>query len=219
MTPVPTLTLNTPSAFTVLPPAAKRTVTDESHHRIANNLQLLAAMVSIEARRVADPLALAALTMTQRRIAAIAGVHRHLYQAGDPLAVDLAAYLQSLGEDLQQCCADPAAGRNIVVSVEPVTVSSDDATALGILVSELVGNACKYAYQPGQPGDVWITLSAMPFGGYRLDVSDRGRGIVAGAAPQGTGFGARLIEMVATRLNASYAWHDAAPGTLFSLFV
>lgn len=103
MTPVPTLTLNTPSAFTVLPPAAKRTVADESHHRIANNLQLLAAMVSIEARRVADPLALAALTMTQRRIAAIAGVHRHLYQAGDPLAVDLAAYLQSLGEDLQQC--------------------------------------------------------------------------------------------------------------------
>jgi two-component sensor histidine kinase len=59
----------------------------------------------------------------------------------------------------------------------------------------------------------------MPFGGYRLDVSDRGRGIVAGAAPQGTGFGARLIEMMATRLNASYAWHDAAPGTLFSLFV
>ena len=45
MTPVPTLTLNTPSAFTVLPPAAKRTVADESHHRIANNLQLLAAMV------------------------------------------------------------------------------------------------------------------------------------------------------------------------------
>lgn len=210
---------NEPSAVSVLPPMPKVTVPDEAHHRIANNLQLLATMVSIEARRMVDPLALAALDMTQRRIVAIASVHRQLYQAGDSATVDLGCYLQALAEDLEQCCADPATGRHVrVIATDDVVVGAEEATALGIVVSELVGNACKYAYAPGQPGDVTIMLSAMPFGGYRLDVVDRGHGMRVGDVPRGTGLGTRLIRMMAAKINATCAWHDAVPGTRFTLY-
>lgn len=205
------------SAITVLPPASQLSAADEINHRIANSLQLLAALVSIEARRMVDPLALAALDMTQRRIGAIAGVHRHLYRGRDAKALDLAGYLEDLGDELEQSCGDELEGRHVRVEAEAITVSSDDAMAVGIIVSELVGNACKYAYAPGQPGDVRVTLRSMPFGGYRLDVADRGRGIRAGAAPHGTGLGAKLIEMMAARLHAYCCWQDARPGTRFVL--
>ncbi|PNA90840.1 two-component system sensor histidine kinase/response regulator, partial [Pseudomonas sp. MPR-AND1B] len=84
-----------------LPPMPEPSAADEVNHRVANSLQLLAAMVSIEARGIVDPLALAALDMTQRRIGAIAGVHRLLYQVRDARSVDMAAYLGELAGDLE----------------------------------------------------------------------------------------------------------------------
>lgn len=203
----------------VLPPAQSPGLIDEVNHRIANSLQLLAAMVSIEARRLVDASALAALAMTQRRIGAIAAVHRQLYETREAAIVDLGAYLAELGSELERSCADASAGRHVLLDVDAVTVSSDQAMATGIIVSELIGNAYKYAYEPGRPGDVLVVLRAMPAGGYRLDVSDRGRGMIAGVAAQGSGLGAQLIGMMAARLNARHAWRDAAPGTHFTLHV
>lgn len=205
--------------ITVLPPMPEPSAADEVNHRVANSLQLLAAMVSIEARGIVDPLALAALDMTQRRIGAIAGVHRLLYQVRDARSVDMAAYLGELAGDLEQSCADAAGGRHVRIDAEALHLPADDATAIGIIVSELVGNACKYAYDPGQSGDIQILLRAMPFGGYQLEVSDRGRGMAGGVAPQGTGLGSRLIAMMADRLRARYAWRDMRPGTCFTLLV
>jgi two-component sensor histidine kinase len=108
-----------------------------------------------------------------------------------------------------------------MVRVEPaaVDVSAEDATAVGIIVSELVGNASKYAFAPGAPGVVRIALSALPRGGYWLEVSDRGHGRVRGQPVQGTGLGSQLIAMMARRLNAAHNWHDNAPGTRFTLCV
>lgn len=205
------------STITVLPAVSQISIADEINHRVANSLQLLSALVSIEARQMVDPLAVAALHMTQRRIGAIAGVHRQLYRSGDAKALDLSQYLEELVSDLDQSCGNPVAGRNVRVEAETLIMSSDKAMAIGIIVSELVGNACKYAYDPGQPGDVHVTLRSMPFGGYRLDVSDRGCGIQADATPQGTGLGAKLIEMMSARLHAYCCWQDAWPGTRFVL--
>ncbi|WP_404339751.1 ATP-binding protein [Sphingomonas sp. MMS12-HWE2-04] len=105
------------------------------------------------------------------------------------------------------------------MAAQTVEVNAEDATSIGILVSELVGNACKYAYAADEPGDIAIQLETLPLGGYRLDVADRGCGMAADAAPQGTGLGARLIAMMASRLGGEQGWHDAGPGTRFTLRV
>lgn len=203
-------------AITVLPAAPEPTSADEINHRIANSLQLLAAMVSVESRGIQDPAALAALDMTQRRIRAIASVHRHLYRTHETSGIDLGAYLKELGCDLEAGLASAAAGRRILVHASPVTVTAEEATAIGIIVSELVGNACKHAYAPDEPGDVRIALGATPFCGYVLEVEDRGRGLARAA---GTGMGSRLIDMMAARLGARHGYHDAQPGTRFALCV
>ncbi len=195
-------------------PAARVSDADEMNHRIANSLQLLSAMVSVEARGIADPIAQAALDVTQRRIAAVASVHRQLYQAHESSIVDLRAYLESLAADLEAS----ATGRPVLVDATAVSVRSDDATAIGIIVSELVTNAFKYAYAPAAPGNVRVMLRSLPLGGYMIEVSDRGRGRVAEVI-HGSGFGSRLIELMAARLSAQGSYHDAQPGTRFLLFV
>jgi two-component sensor histidine kinase len=206
------------ASITLLPAIREPDSASEINHRVANSLQLLAAMVSVEARRIADPAAIAAFDMTLRRIGAIASVHRHLYRSSATDVVDLGAYVEELGADLERSLGDSRSGRPIIVSVDAVTVSPEAATSIGIILSELVGNACKYAYAPGQPGDIQIVLQTTAFGGYRLEVADRGRGI-AGVATEGTGLGSRLVAMMADRLRAQYAWHDARPGTRFVLDV
>ncbi|WP_169798379.1 sensor histidine kinase [Sphingomonas soli] len=206
-------------SVTVLPALPEPSRADETHHRIANSLQLLVAMVSMEARRIADPIAVAALDMTMRRITAIAGVQRMLYQSHAEATVELGAYLTDLCSELQQGCADEAIGRRVRVAAGQIQVSAEDATAVGVIVSELVSNACKYAYPAGTPGDVFVTLRAMPFDGYVLEISDRGSGIFPDAAPQGTGRGSRVIAMMAHRLGGCAVWSDAHPGTRFELYV
>ena len=204
-------------AVTVLPAAPEPSSTDEMNHRIANSLQLLSAMVSVEARTIEDPAALAALDMTQRRIGAIASVHRHLYRMHETSVVDLCAYLNELGADLEAGCGSVAIDRHVIVQAAPVAVTAEDATAIGIVVSELVSNACKYAYAADEPGDVRITLHHLPLRGYLLEVEDRGRGL-AEAVIRGTGLGSRLVHMMVRRLGGSHGYH-ARPGTRFVLRV
>lgn len=207
------------AAVTVLPAIPEPSGMDEANHRVANSLQLIAAMVSIEARRIADPTALAVLDTTTRRIAAIAGVHRQLYRERSTGAVDLGGYLEELGADLEASCGNSAGGRHVRVAADLVAVAPEVATAIGVIVSELVGNACKYAYPADRPGDVEIALHNSPARGFLLEVLDRGRGRPADAAPEGSGLGGQLIAMMAKRLGASHMWSDARPGTRFTLCV
>lgn len=207
------------AASTVLPAISGPQISRETDHRVANSLQLLAAMVSVEARRIVDPVALAALDMTLRRIGAIASVHRHLYHSAAVSTVHLGTYIEELGADLERSFGDASGGRRIVVHTDAVTVLPEAATSLGIILTELVSNACKYAYLPGEPGDIRVELGAASLGGYQLEVTDRGNGIGTDRMPRGTGLGRILIDLMAKRLGAQHAWHDASPGTRFILRV
>lgn len=212
----PALRTNAPQPAIILPPLPEPNAIDEAHHRIANNLQMLSAWVSIEGRGFSDPEARASFGMLQRRIGAIATIHRQLCGAGQAGHMDLGAYLCELGETLGTAAASDD-GLRICVDAATVEVTPNDATALGMIVSELVSNAGKYAYQPGEHGLVEIVLRDLPGGGFRLEVADSGAGMTARRASSGTGMGSRLIASMAERLGAAYRWDDNAPGTRFIL--
>jgi two-component sensor histidine kinase len=204
---------------TVLPPAPEPSTSDEINHRVANSLQLLSAMVSAEARGIQDPVAAAAFDMTLRRIGAIAGVHRQLYRSHQGAIVNLGTYLDELGSELEQSVADTAAGRFVIVHAAGVLVPAEEATSIGIIVSEIVTNAFKHAYAPGASGIVSIALREGGRGGYLLEVKDCGQGRDPNQAARGTGLGGQLVGMMAARLGGHHAWLDANPGTCFELCV
>lgn len=201
-------------AAKILPPLPAPSAGDEAHHRIANSLQLLSALIAREACEADNPVTHSALERMQARIAAIAGVHRHLHVGGGNAEIDLGRYLVDLTGYLAK---NNPAHRRVLITADPVPANGATASTVGMLVTELVTNACKHAYAADAPGDIHVSLRRLRGRGYRLAVEDQGCGTHARA--QGGGLGQRLIAAMVRQLDAIAAWEDAGPGTRFCLEV
>ena len=181
--------------------ARLETLLSEVNHRVANSLQLVSAMVGMQAGVLTDGAARDALADTQRRIAAIAQVHRRLYTSNHVESVDMREYLGALVGELGETWSTPDAPRILSLSAEPIRLTTDRAVSLGVIVTELVSNACKYAY-PARAGEVRVALNQDGDGHFVLAVEDDGIGMVPGAAPRGTGLGTKLIRAMAQSLQS-----------------
>lgn len=191
----------------------------ETNHRIANNLALLTSLVRLDGLSVLDPQARTILETTRRRIHAIASLHRRLYRAGGRDSVDLGAFLTELGDDLRAICEDAGRRRRLTFEAAHIFVTEQDAAAIGILVAELVSNACKHAYAEHEQGAIRVMLAASRSGAWTLTVEDDGRGL-HGTRPDETrpGLGSFLVSTTAKRLEAGYLWENAQPGTRFVMW-
>lgn len=116
----------------------------EVNHRVANSLQLVSSLVQMQASAVEGP-ARAALKDTQRRIEAIIQVHRRLYASEDVQAVEMKGYLAPLLRELEDTLSSAESPRRIVLLAQDVRLATDKAISVGVVVNELVTNACKYA--------------------------------------------------------------------------
>lgn len=180
----------------------------EVNHRVANSLQLVSSLVHMQTAAVTDAHAKAALVDTQRRIQAVAQVHRRLYTADVVSTVDMADYLTALVDELRTTYASDGDGaRRLALETDTIRVSTDQAVSLGIIVNELVANACKYAYPADRPGDVRISLRRDGDETVVLTVEDDGCGLPGGdglakATVKGTGLGARVIGAMAASLRS-----------------
>ena len=188
----------------------------EVNHRVANSLQLVAAFVHMQARSVPGEGAKAALADTQRRIAAIAQVHRRLYTSDTVDAVDMAEYLGSLVGELQETWSTPGAPRWLSLAADPLRLGTDKAVAVGVIVNELVSNACKYAYPADQGGQVRVTL-AREGGDFVLRVEDDGCGMPTDGSIKGTGLGSKLVNAMAQTLKAVIAYDGTHTGVRATL--
>ncbi len=189
----------------------------EVNHRVANSLQLVSAMVRLQAGALADPTARAALDDTQRRIGAIAQVHRRLYSANDVESVDMRDYLGSLVAELADTLTSGDAPHALRVAAEPIRLPTDKAVSLGVIVTELVTNACKYAYPAGDGGEIRVMLAADGDRAFRLSVEDDGCGMPAEATPKGTGLGTKLIRAMAQSLQTIVEYEPRPQGVRATL--
>ena len=184
----------------------------EVNHRVANSLQLVASLVQMQVNSVSDEAARNALRDTQHRIAAIMQIHRRLYTSDDVEQVDMQDYLHGLADELQQSVSASPKNRPIRLSVEPVKLKTDQAVSLGVVVAELVTNACKYAYAPDQPGEVRVSLRRLDDDTCRLAVEDDGPGLDESIAAQGTGLGRRVIAAMARSIGSEVIFDPAHKG-------
>lgn len=175
----------------------------EVNHRVANSLQLVSTMVSMQSRLLTDDGAREALADTQRRIQAIAQVHRRLYTSDDVESVAMDEYLSAIVAELEETWSTPANPRPIRLTAEAVHLATDKAVSLGVIVNELVSNSCKYAYGDGQSGEIRVHFGRSGDQGFALSVEDDGCGMIADAAPRGTGLGSKLLAAMAHSLSST----------------
>jgi two-component sensor histidine kinase len=188
----------------------------EVNHRVANSLQLVSAMVRLQATALTDPSAREALEDTQRRIQAIAQVHRRLYTSNDVESVDMQEYLGALVDELAETWSTEALPRALSLAAEPIRLPTDRAVSLGVIVTELVTNACKYAY-PNCGGEVRVALRRIDDDVFLLAVEDDGCGIPEDAVPRGTGLGTKLIRAMAQSLQSIVEYDPTHTGVRATL--
>jgi len=185
----------------------------EVNHRVANSLAMVSALVGLQANAIANAEAKEALSETQARIQAIAGVHRHLYTNEDVRSVNLGDYLQSLAADLETTMHASHKTSRIKVQFEAIAIPTEKAASVGVIVTELVTNALKYAYGDGHSGDIRIGLSRNDEELIVLTVEDDGIGWDGTGKPKGTGLGSRIVKAMAASLGAKVAYVNTMPGT------
>jgi two-component sensor histidine kinase len=184
----------------------------EVNHRLANSLQLVSAMVRMQANVVPEGPARDALDDTERRIQAIAQVHRRLYTSNDVESVDMQEYLGALIDEIGETLASEAGRRTLRLIADPIRMATDRAVSLGVIVTELVTNACKYAYPPEASGEVRVALSSDGDDRFVLAVEDDGCGMTENAPARGTGLGTRLIKAMAQSLHAAVEYDPGHRG-------
>ena len=189
----------------------------EVNHRVSNSLQLVSAFVHMQASVLSDTVAKGALLETQQRIQAIAQVHRRLYSSGDVEFVSMDDYLRALIVELEQTWSTPMSPRRMLLIAEPIKLKTDRAVSLGVIVNELVSNACKYAYAPETEGEVRISLSRVSDTRFSLSVEDDGVGMPADGVIRGTGLGTKLVRAMASSLQADIAFDPARKGVRATL--
>lgn len=183
----------------------------EVQHRIANSLQIIAGLLMQGARRVQSDEARQCLRDAHHRVMAVAAVQKQLSATGDD-TVDLKAYLTRLCDGLAtSMIADPP-HLSIRTTIDDCVVSSSDAASLGLIVTELVINAVKYAFPDDRPGEIVVDY-ALDGRDWVLSVSDNGVGCDPEGQATNPGLGTGIVAALGQSLQAEVVRANARPGT------
>lgn len=171
----------------------------EADHRVKNSLQSMSATIRVYTRTIKDPAALEALDAIQRRIDAVAALHKELQGAEGRDTIDAASYLDKVMDLLRE-----TAPVNISVRSEfpDILMRSDQAANLAMIISEFVANSVKHGFPNGVLGEISVALSVAEGGQYRLECADDGVGNRGGGAPNTRthGIGLSLVSAAVSNL-------------------
>lgn len=188
--------------------AQKDLLMQEADHRIQNNIQLLYAMLGLQAREISDPTVRTKIEETQRRLMAVSMMHRRLWRSSGIEGVDLAVYLSELRDGLVDSWG-AAWAEHLTMDVAAVIVPAHRAVTLALVINELLTNAAKYAYE-GREGPVRVVVTEQNDGSISLVVADQG----VGWRPSGDhGFGSRLTRALVSQLEGTIEICSNDPGT------
>ncbi|WP_395665134.1 histidine kinase dimerization/phosphoacceptor domain -containing protein [Methylocella sp.] len=184
----------------------KQYLIGEVNHRVQNSLQLVTSFLTLQAMSSREPGLREAVEEANRRIAAVALLHRRLYRGDQIEMVQLARYIEDLVADAMAALGVGWKER-LTLDLAPAAAPTDQAASIGLILTELLINANKYAYG-GAPGPLAVAL-AETRGQIELTVSDKGRGRAQDARQ---GFGGRMLEALTRQLGGQLTYEDNRPG-------
>ena len=186
----------------------------EIHHRVKNNLQVIWSLINMQLRQVSDTPTRLALIDCQTRVSAIALVHQQLYRSRDFGHVPFAAYASSLASAILSA-NDLSRGRvELELAIEDLAFTIDKAIPCGLILTELITNALKYAFPGERRGRIRIRLARRDNGEITLSVGDDGVGLPADFDPsQATSLGFQLVEALTEQLRGRLEIERARGGT------
>lgn len=179
----------------------------EVHHRVKNDLQLIASLLGMHARRLGDDDAILAMEDCRSRVQTVALIHEYMYQSDDLARLPFSQSIRSLAAGMLRVAGMQSPAVTLEVEADnEVILRMDRAIPCCLILNELVTNVLKHAFPGGRRGTLRITLAREADGRLSLTVADDGVGLpddLAGDAR--TAFGWTLVTTFARQLGADLA--------------
>jgi two-component system, sensor histidine kinase PdtaS len=165
-------------------------LTQECHHRLLNNLQMIASLLSLQSRRETNTEASARLSVAANRVGAIGRLHRHLHSMDSTETVEFKQYLDELCLDHSTISmSEERPTQDITVEGVEMSLPTVTGIPLGLIANELVTNALKHG-----EGRITVKLEPHARKGYALSVCNKGPALPAGFDPAACdGLGMKLV--------------------------
>jgi two-component sensor histidine kinase len=162
---------------------------------------MVASLLSLQAGRVRSDEAREALNSARRRVLSLSVLHKHLFERDDVENVDVGKFLEDLCVQLRGSHVGSYDARiRIVCECDPLILPTRDAIALGLIVTEAVTNATKYAF-PGRRAGIINVILTVREERVRLSIKDDGIGAPSeGDAALSGGLGRSLMDGLAGQL-------------------
>jgi PAS domain S-box-containing protein len=195
----------------------KEVLLKEIHHRVKNNLQVIASMLSLQAASIQDEASRAQLLESQHRVRTIALVHEKLYCSKDFTRIPFRTYAEELASYLHHSLAKTGGQVVLDCQIDDVEIEVSTAIPLALILNELLSNALKHAFPDGREGRVTLALSQAPEGPYEFSVADDGVGFPAGLDFRSTeSMGLQIVTILAQQIGGVLAMRRDG-GTTFVL--
>jgi two-component sensor histidine kinase len=196
----------------------KQMLLEELQHRVANSLQIIASIIMLKARAVESEETRRHLQDAHNRVISVAAVQKHLHGSGAKGAIEMGPYLSTLCSALAQSMISDNRAVSIEFSGSGGSATSRDAESLGLIVTELVINSLKHAFNPTTKDGVITVAYDVSGTDWQLAVSDNGSGKPDGVFAQPkTGLGTGVVKALAKQLDAQVVTLSGALGTKVSV--
>jgi two-component sensor histidine kinase/CheY-like chemotaxis protein len=203
--------------------AEKEVLLKEVHHRVKNNLQVIASLLRLQAGSFADPAMSAALRESQNRVEAMALIHEELYATNDLREVDLAEHAALLAGNLFRSYGEPERIK-MNIEVEKLRLGVDRAIPVSLILNELISNALKHGFPGGRAGSIAVRGHCRN-GNIDLAVHDDGAGVPEGLEFAKTkSLGLEIVKILTRQLKGTFELErgdggtgSTAPGTTFRI--
>ncbi len=178
----------------------------EVHHRVKNNLQLIASILNMQMRSVPDGEAKRVLRRVQDRVMSLSAIHKALYSGTTMSTVRADKLLAEVLQGAFSVGIPQGKGVETSLDLDPLDLDPDQAVPLALLANETVTNAVKYL---GRPDSGPPTLSVRLIAGVGREVTleienTMGTAIQDALASDGTGLGGRLVEAFVSQLGGTF---------------
>jgi chemotaxis protein methyltransferase CheR len=191
----------------------QKTLLREMRHRIANSLQIIASILLLKAGSVSSEETKNELRAAHQRVMSVAAVQGHLNASDGIEQIEMGPYLAKLSAGLASSMVGPKQHIDIAVAASEGALPTSHAVSIGLIVTELIINAIKYAF-PERHASARIRVTfEMAKADWKLTVADNGAGRNdKEELKTSTGLGTALIGALAKQLNAQLTETSSVQG-------
>jgi two-component sensor histidine kinase len=182
--------------------AEKEVLLKEVHHRVKNNLQVIASLLRLQADACSDRALADVLRESQNRVESMALVHEQLYDTEDLHEVDIARHASLLLTNLFHSFGINPARISGRVSLDPMLLAVNRAIPAGLILNELISNAIKHAFPDGRSGSLWVE-GGTDRGQVLLSVGDDGVGMPEDCVRHPKSLGLEIVNILTRQLKGA----------------